>query len=170
MNQQNNEASWSTLDQIFATCTPISSAFDVNNLYQHYSNGYQYMAMTDYPYPASFLEPMPAWPVKEAVKPFVDIPEKAEATAEDFIKKSESGLSVREERLFNALAESTNVYFNYTGQYPCTNLSDWEGTGDLDGYGWNILACNQLAMPIGFNSDSMFIPAPFDYAGYTEMC
>ena len=40
----------------------------------HLSNGYLYMAMTDYPYPANFLEPMPAWPVNEAVKPFADIP------------------------------------------------------------------------------------------------
>ena len=53
-----------------------------------------------------------------------------------------TGLTDRERQLFLALANSTNVYFNYTGQYPCTNLSDWEGTGDLDGYGWNILACN----------------------------
>ena len=45
-------------------------------------NGYQYMAMTNYPYPASFLEPMPAWPVNEAVKPFVDIPTAAELAEE----------------------------------------------------------------------------------------
>ena len=41
-------------------------------------NGYQYMAMTNYPYPASFLEPMPAWPINEAVKAWVDVPTQAE--------------------------------------------------------------------------------------------
>jgi len=81
-----------------------------------------------------------------------------------------NGMSEREVLLQNALAQSTNVYFNYTGAYPCTNLSDWEGTGSLDGYGWNVLACNQLAMPIGFNEDSMFLPQPFDYDTYTKMC
>ena len=41
-------------------------------------NGYQYMAMTNYPYPANFLEPMPAWPINEAVKAWVDIPTQAD--------------------------------------------------------------------------------------------
>lgn len=76
----------------------------------------------------------------------------------------------RDIELMNALNMSTSIYFNYTGEYPCTNLSDWEGTGDLDGYGWNILACNQLAMPIGYGKDSMFIPLEFDYDTYTQMC
>ena len=144
------------------------------------------MAMTNYPYPASFLEPMPAWPINEAVKAWVDIPTKAEwekdvkdATSmwKDLIRaalgfldpksdviekkpeeKASAGLTDREKQLLNALQESTSVYFNYTGAYPCTNLSDWEGTGSLDGFGWNVLACNQLAMPISFNNNSMFIP------------
>ena len=80
------------------------------------------------------------------------------------------GLSSRESLLLNALHESTNVYFNYTGAYPCTNLSDWEGTGSLDGFGWNILACNQLFMPTGFGEDSMFIPLSIDYDANTKMC
>jgi len=79
-------------------------------------------------------------------------------------------MTSRERELLDALANSTNVYFNYTGQYPCTNLSDWEGTGDLDGFGWNILACNQLAMPISYGPNSMFIPQQFDFDAYTASC
>ena len=185
----------------------------------HLMNGYQYMAMTNYPYPAAFLEPMPAWPVNEAVKPWVDVPTAAEwasahspaATHESLVwtlfrsalgllgigeeralsmlstfmprnltpvvinekpepklQATAGGLTDREKQLLTALQNSTSVYFNYTGAYPCTNLSDWEGTGSLDGFGWNILACNQLAMPISFNNESMFIPQDWDYEGYTK--
>lgn len=176
---------WGEMSEIFNTCTPISNNSDIQHLYSHYMNGYLYMAMTDYPYPASFLEPMPAWPIKEAVKPFVDIPTQAELREQessgfsvDFwlqrlfsaVSPQATGLTDRERTLYSALAESTNVYFNYTGEYKCTNLSDWEGTGDLDGYGWNILACNQLAMPIGYGNDSMFLEQSFDYDTYTAWC
>ena len=152
-------------------------------------NGYQYMAMTNYPYPANFLEPMPAWPINEAVKAWVDIPTQADIAkskhiavkAMNFVRKAlnfvgieketkKLGLNDREVQLLTALQTSTSVYFNYTGAYPCTNLSDWEGTGSLDGFGWNVLACNQLAMPISFNDNSMFIPQDFDYDSYTALC
>ena len=65
---------YAEMSQILNTCTAIESQDDLYNLYSHYSAAYQFMAMTDYPYPAAFLEPMPAWPINEAVKPYVDIP------------------------------------------------------------------------------------------------
>ena len=186
------EDKWAEMSEIFNTCTPISNSSDTMHLYSHYMNGYLYMAMTDYPYPAYFLEPMPAWPVDESVKPFENIPTAEEHEAQQKAEKSivrkwldslystvgatfgygstGSSMPDRERELYQALANSTNVYFNYTCNYPCTNLSDWEGTGDLDGYGWNILACNQLAMPIGYGPDSMFLEQSFDYDQYTAWC
>lgn len=100
------------------------------------------MAMTDYPYASSFLEPMPAWPVNEAVKPFADISVDPGRVKGDNVRGLDDVMSERDVELMNALNTSTGIYFNFTGQYPCTNLSDWEGTGNLDGFGWNILACN----------------------------
>ena len=41
----------------------INTTQDINYLYLHLSNGFQYMTMTDYPYATSFLEPMPGFPV-----------------------------------------------------------------------------------------------------------
>lgn len=84
---------WEKVSEVFNTCSPVSSSDDIMNLYMHLSNGYQYMAMTDYPYPAAFLEPMPAFPVRHAVKPFIPIPtinqfqadlDLAEKTATDY--------------------------------------------------------------------------------------
>ena len=69
-----------------------------------------------------------------------------------------------------ALNASANVYFNYNNQTKCTNTSDTEGTGTLDAGGWDILACNELAMPSSNSKDSMFIEKKFDYDAYTANC
>ena len=76
------EDQYAEMSELFNTCTPITNSTDIYNLYSHYSAAYQFMAMTDYPYPAAFLEPMPAWPINEAVKAFVEIP-----TAEEYRKQ-----------------------------------------------------------------------------------
>lgn len=123
--------------------------------------------MTDYPYPANFLEPMPGFPVNMSANIYANV---STSGASDPYAAVGQNLTARDELMLSTLNLSTSVYFNYSGQYPCTNLSDWEGTGDLDGFGWNILACNQLAMPIGYANDSMFLPETFNFTAYTEMC
>ncbi len=66
---------------------------------------------------------------------------------------------------------AVNVYYNTSGQVSCTNTSDVGGTGNLDGYGWNVLACNELAMPISSDGkNDMFWAAPFDYVAYNSKC
>mmetsp|Transcript_45928 Transcript_45928/g.33679 ORF Transcript_45928/g.33679 Transcript_45928/m.33679 type:complete len:99 (-) Transcript_45928:438-734(-) len=97
-------------------------------------NGYAYMAMTNYPYPSDFLEPMPGYPVNVAAAFFDGI----SPTVPDPVTTE------RKQEVLNAIWESTNIYFNYDNRDPdfCTDLTDWEGTGNLDGFGWNVLACN----------------------------
>lgn len=69
------------------------------------------------------------------------------------------------------MLQSVNVYFNNDSPNPnCTDFSDTDGTGNLDGFGWNVLACNQMAMPTSNGKNSMFIAQPFDYDGFTKDC
>jgi len=37
---------------------------------------------------------------------------------------------------------AADIYFNYTGQAKCTDTADTDATGNLDGAGWDVLACN----------------------------
>ena len=57
----------------FNTCADLQTKDDINNLYNHLMNGFSYMAMTNYPYPTSFLTPMPASPVNVSCKYFAEI-------------------------------------------------------------------------------------------------
>lgn len=122
---------------------------------------------------------MPAWPVNascEALKKAT--PPKIEESLRMKIynillgdKKNKpllkGGLSTKEKNLLTAMFAGANVYFNYTKSTPCTNISDVDGTGSLDGYGWNVLACNQLAMTDSVGNASMFLDQAFNQTEFT---
>jgi len=69
------------------------------------------------------------------------------------------------------LIKTADVYFdwqNATGY--CVNFKDTGGTGSLDGDAWDILQCNQLAMPNSTGDNSMFLKFSYDYAKNTASC
>jgi len=51
---------------IFGLCSVPTSANDVYNLSNTVNSALTSMAMVNYPYPTSFLAPLPAWPVNYA--------------------------------------------------------------------------------------------------------
>ena len=106
---------------------------------------------------------MPPNPVNVACTAYDGIPLQAKNS-----KTTVGALSARENLILTALFTSANVYFNHSGQINCTDFSDGDASGALDGAGWNVLACNQMAMPTTNGANSMFIPNdPFDPVAYT---
>ena len=149
-NTTSRKGDWEAMGKAFNTCRTISTYQDIDNLYLHLMNGFAYMAMTNYPYSSSFLNPMPAWPVNVSCKYF-DGPQ-------EVVSENLGNLSPREQQVFTAMLKAVNVYFNNDSPNPnCTDFDDTDGTGTLAASGWDVLACNQLAMPCGSGPNSMFL-------------
>jgi lysosomal Pro-X carboxypeptidase len=75
----------------------------------------EFLGMIDYPYPANFLEPLPAWPI------------------EVFCEKMDSP----SDNLLDNFASALGVYFNYTGQAgSCYSLNN-TATPSLGELGWD---------------------------------
>jgi lysosomal Pro-X carboxypeptidase len=133
-----------------------------------------YMSMTNYPYPTTFLSPMPGWPVTESCKPYADIykMELIEKTKVESLLTGEEavGWSDRELALLRATRASVGIYYNYTGQAPCFDLEADE-TPDLDADGWYVMECNEMCMPMAPNGKTdMFLPQEWDEAAHEKMC
>ncbi|XP_058088246.1 uncharacterized protein LOC131235127 [Magnolia sinica] len=110
---------------------------------------YVYTAMTDYPTPSNFLNPLPAYPVKQMCRA-ID-----EATAAD--------------DTFRGLYGAANIYYNYTGNATCFDLNDHSDPHGLGGWSWQ--ACTEMIMPSnGNNKESIFPPWTYNYSDRAKSC
>ncbi|XP_053313875.1 lysosomal Pro-X carboxypeptidase isoform X2 [Spea bombifrons] len=139
------------LSNAFHLCAPLKNKDDVGAFKGWLIETWVSLAMVDYPYPANFLEPLPAWPIEVVCK---------------FLKNPKS----EERELLENIFQAVNVYYNYTGNAPCLNTSQ-TASGSLGDLGWSYQACTEMVMP--FCSDGvsdMFEPRTWDLQAYSDDC
>ncbi|XP_062983931.1 lysosomal Pro-X carboxypeptidase [Elgaria multicarinata webbii] len=156
--------SWAAIDRLsssakglrwlscaFHLCSPLKTLADAAALKAWLSETWVNFAMVDYPYKADFLEPLPAWPVQAACKYLKDpkLPDKL---------------------LLQNIFQAVNVYYNYTGDESCFNLTQ-TATESLGMEGWSYQACTEMVMPMCSDGvNDMFEPQKWDFHAYSEEC
>lgn len=139
------------LVQAMKLCDPLKTTADVDGLISWLAGSWFNLAMVDYPYPANFLEPLPAFPIKEVCSYF-----KTPSPTDD--------------QLLAELTGALGVYYNYTSSIQCFNLSQ-DATASLGDLGWSFQACTEMVMPFCADGvDDMFYPMPWDYDAQVAAC
>ncbi|XP_051535604.1 lysosomal Pro-X carboxypeptidase isoform X3 [Myxocyprinus asiaticus] len=140
------------LSQEFGLCAPLKTLEEVYGFKAWLQETWVNLAMVDYPYEASFLQPLPAWPVKEV------------CTHLRF------GSSVSDKQLLHGISQAVRVYYNYSGDALCLNTSQ-TATGNLGFLGWFYQSCTEMVMPMctdGIND--MFEPQPWNFQAFSDEC
>ena len=128
------------LDRTLAPCAPLASAGDGGRLVLYFGGALATTAMLDYPYPQSFVAPLPANPVKVAC--------------------DRVGGGGDDDALLRGLAAAADVLLNSTGSLRCHNVSrelmgggrapggklGVGGLGDGWARAWNWQACTELVL------------------------
>ena len=145
------------LTSIFKLCSPLKSATELKD---YLSDVYGNVAMANYPYPAGFLAPLPAWPVsvmcEKMVNQSVDETTTLPLTQDDI-------------KLIKAIYEGINVYSNYNGQLECNNIDESSEPFGIDM--WSYQTCTEFVFPMCSNgTDDMFEFMEWDYGAYVENC
>lgn len=134
--------------EAFHLCPAEEKKSSLEDLIVLLTNALINMAMTDYPNPADFLAPLPAYPIRETCKYLIN----PSADDRTIVQQLATGLS--------------KVYFNYSGTVECNSLIP----NEMD-RGWNIQSCTEMVMPIcSDGTNHLFERAEFDLQQYISDC
>merc|ERR1719481_2228787 len=159
-------ASWAALDRLallpnstgfawlnanFKLCpsSHLTTVANISSLKSYLTDLWTNLAMMDYPYPTTFLAPLPANPVV--------------AVCEHLSKPYQN-----DTELLTNIFEAASVYFNFTGDAKCLNIRDEDDIGaDM----WSYQACTEMVMPFCYDGiNDMFESATWDLEAYTAQC
>jgi lysosomal Pro-X carboxypeptidase len=161
---QNIRKSWAALDRLanqtnntgldwinknWKLCSPFTQASNVSVLKNYLNEMWTNIAMMDYPYPTSFLVPLPGNPVNAVCSKL-------------------EGVYSTDEELITHIFEATSIYFNYTGAAKCLNLAE---TDDIGADMWNYQACSEMVMPFCYDGvNDMFEASKWDVRQFSKDC
>nr|XP_022920988.1 lysosomal Pro-X carboxypeptidase [Onthophagus taurus] len=144
----NNDDGKSWLSSTLKLCNPLKSSGDVKKLIDWLKDVYANLAMVNYPYPTSFLAPLPAYPVKAF----------CEKLSREYNGKP----------LIQELTKALSVYTNYTGTTKCVNINST--SSNVDETAWDYQACTEMIMPMCVQENKMFESSPWNFTQYAEDC
>ncbi|KAL2630233.1 hypothetical protein R1flu_014919 [Riccia fluitans] len=149
------KASWDVIQSLGATnegLRKLSSQFHLcgelqesSELADWTSAAYDFSSMVNYPFPADFLQNLPAYPIKEMCKAMDPFPE---------------------EEVLPRIAAAMNVYYNYSGNLECFDIAD-----DPHGMnGWDWQCCTEMVMPLSYSKTSLYPPYEWSFEDFAEWC
>ncbi|XP_023323387.1 lysosomal Pro-X carboxypeptidase [Eurytemora carolleeae] len=161
---QTIRSSWAALDRVadkanntgldwlnskWKLCTPLTSKSNMTGLKDYLSNLWTNLAMMDYPYPTTFLAPLPGNPVNAACSKML-------------------GNYSTDEELLSHIYSGVSVYSNYTGQSTCLNIAEEDNIGaDM----WYYQACSEMVMPFCYDGvNDMFESKGWDLEQFSKDC
>lgn len=140
------------LSDEFSLCTPLKSQIDTIGLKSWLQETWINLAMVDYPYEASFLQPLPPWPIQVVCKYLA------------------FGSDVSDHQLLHGVSQAAKVYYNYTGSSSCLNISQ-TATASLGILGWYYQACTEMVMPMCTDGvQDMFEREEWNFQAYSDGC
>jgi dipeptidyl-peptidase-2 len=137
------EAGLATLTQVFKLCSPLKAS-QVHHLVLWAVNAFPTLGMCNYPYPADFMAPLPAWPLNYACEQTM----------------------LAETPLEALFAASALLYNGTSGTLPCFNIeeefiecADQSGCGTgFAGKAWDFQACTELIWFLNTNNVTDMFP------------
>ena len=137
------------LRSTFKTCGDITGDDDIDKFVVWISGAYENVAMTDYPNPADFLSPMPAYPIREMCKQLNDSKQDDKA-------------------LITSVYRAVSIFYNYTGKTDCFDIGNAAPTG-MDN--WDYQFCTEMVLPVCANGiHDVFEEQPWNITKFSNDC
>mmetsp|Transcript_107103 Transcript_107103/g.341810 ORF Transcript_107103/g.341810 Transcript_107103/m.341810 type:complete len:543 (-) Transcript_107103:291-1919(-) len=145
------------VQQTFGLCSPLQ-AEEWSHFMQYARNAWTEMAMCDYPYPSSFLAPLPAWPIKAACAAVLTGSEAdsyvsgfAKAVAMPYAAPARSRSNRR-----NSVESSSSCFDIYKLFIACADQTGC-GTGS-DATAWDYQMCADMNIIVASNNKTDMFP------------